>query len=374
MTSPLGRALRLLDLLQSAPLRTVPELSERLGVDERTVRRSMQQLRDIDIPVESVRGRYGGYRISPGYRLPPLLLSNEEAVAVVAALIRAGADSDTAAQTALSKLRRVLPAASARRVEALIATTEFAEGAGSPLPGMPDADVLLTVADAIADRRPLELRYRNRDDVPSRRTVHPYGLVARAGRWYLIALDVDHAAGTGPDAGPGAGPGPGAGSGPAEERTFRVDRIRTARPLPGRFTEPAPERTAADLVDRFARADYPWHVVLRIRSSPERIRARLPASVATLTPLDTPGWQRADIHAQSLDWLPPVIAALDGDVVIDHPDELRSLVTGMATRLRAIGRQQARDPVALPQRPTESAAGNPHMTAKHIDLTRRSTR
>ena len=89
MTAPVSRVLQLLELLQSTGLRTVGELSDRLGVDERTVRRYVQQLRDLDIPVESMRGRHGGYRMSPGYRMPPLMLSDDEAVAATVGLLRA---------------------------------------------------------------------------------------------------------------------------------------------------------------------------------------------------------------------------------------------------------------------------------------------
>lgn len=321
MASSAARVLQLLDLLQSAQLRTVTELSGALGVDERTVRRCVQLLRDLDIPVESVRGRYGGYRIARGHRMPPLLLSDDEAVAVVAGLIRAQAASDTpdiTVQTALSKLRRVLPAESARRVEALVAVTVVGTASEEAARDVPDGGILLTVADAVANRRPVELRYRNADDLPSRRTVHPYGLLAHAGRWYLNALDVDR----------------------REERTFRVDRIRTARRLPGTFGERVPERTVSQLLAGFAEADYPWRIVLHIRSSPKAIRARFPASVATLSPLDAPGWQRAEIHAKSLEWLPPVIAALDGEVVVKEPDELRELLAATADRLLTIARRE----------------------------------
>ncbi len=311
MTSPVARLLQLLELLQSAQVRTVAELSARLGVDERTVRRYVEQLRDLDIPIDSLRGRYGGYRIGAGHRMPPLVLNDAEAVVIVAGLMRALAASDSpeaAAQTALSKLRRVLPAEAARRVESLLSTTDV--GAGSAQAGL-DADVLLTLADAAAHRRPLRLRYRDAAEAPSQRTVHPYGLVSRAGRWYLIALDVDR----------------------REERTFRVDRIRTARQLPGVFADSFERPTHARLVAGFAEAGYRWRVVLRIRASTELIRAHLPASVATLTALPDPAWQRAEIRAAHLDWIPPVIAALDRETVVEEPDELREALAAAAARL-----------------------------------------
>src|SRR5277367_1657862 len=114
MAKPLARVLALLDILQTGGTRTLRELSERLGVDERTVRRYADHLLDLDVPVESVRGRYGGYRLASGYRMPPLMLSDEEALAVLLGLVagrRAGlmTATGTAGETAAAKIRRVLP-------------------------------------------------------------------------------------------------------------------------------------------------------------------------------------------------------------------------------------------------------------------------
>ena len=125
MTDPTARALHLLEVLESAPMRTGAELVERLGVDERTVRRDVARLVDLGLPVESLRGRYGGYRLAPGRRALPLMFSSEEAVAVLVGLAGARAaseDPDLAAQTALSKIRRALPAPDAERVDDVLGT------------------------------------------------------------------------------------------------------------------------------------------------------------------------------------------------------------------------------------------------------------
>ncbi|HEY0248827.1 MAG TPA: YafY family protein [Gryllotalpicola sp.] len=320
METPTSRVLQLLELLQSAEMRSVTELADRLEVNERTVRRYVQQLRDVGVPVESVRGRYGGYRLSAGYRMAPLILSDEEAVAVFLGLSRAQAASDPpdlAAQIALAKIRRLLPATSASRL-----TTLMEAAALSPSgPGdTPEAGVLLTVSDAVRERRPLDLRYRDADGTPSRRTVHPYDLIAYSGRWYLRALDVDR----------------------QEERTFRIDRIRSARALVGSFASSGTPDPLPRLIDGFAVAEYPWHILLRIRATEEQIRMHLPASIAVLQPLDDSGsgyaasWRRVEIRAKRLDWLPAVIAELDGEVIIDEPDELRKVFRSAATRLLQI--------------------------------------
>ena len=130
MARPTSRVLALLELLQSGGTRSVAELAARLGVDERTVRRYVGHLLDMDVPVESVRGRYGGYRLAAGYRMPPLMLGDDEALAVLLGLIagrRAGLliESATASETAAAKIRRMLPERLTHRLDALLAQVAF---------------------------------------------------------------------------------------------------------------------------------------------------------------------------------------------------------------------------------------------------------
>lgn len=310
MAASTARVLRLLELLQSAQIRTVAELVEDLGVDERTVRRDVAQLAELGVPVDSVRGRYGGYRLERGRRVLPLMFSAEELVAVFLGLadaqMAAGGPS-LAAQTALAKIDRALPIADARRIDAArAAMTPTAAGGGDAL----DPGIVLTIAESVSCRRALDLRYRSGDGVPSRRFVHPYGLVAHAHRWYLLALD------------PAQG----------KERTFRVDRIRTARPAPGTFTPPQGEDLGSRLLEHFVDADYRWRVELRVGATEVHIRKHLPPSVARIRAIEKgpdatddehPPWHRVEIHAQELDWLPAVLLALGSEIVIDGPEELR---------------------------------------------------
>src|SRR6202011_4024570 len=151
MAKPLARVLALLDILQTGGTRTLHELSDRLGVDERTVRRYVDHLTALDVPVESVRGRYGGYRLASGYRMPPLILSDDEALAVLLGLVagrRAGlmTTTATAGETAAAKIRRVLPERLARRLDTVLESLAFTEPPGEF--ATPDAGVLLTIADA----------------------------------------------------------------------------------------------------------------------------------------------------------------------------------------------------------------------------------
>ncbi|MGP4976471.1 helix-turn-helix transcriptional regulator [Brachybacterium tyrofermentans] len=332
MADTTARALHLLELLQSAPRRTGAELADRLGVDERTVRRDVARLSDLRVPVETLRGRYGGYRLAPGQRVLPLMFSTEEVIAVFLGLARSQAASrepGVAAQTALSKIKRALPATDATRIDALLSTMTRTPQQGD---SAPDPAVMLALAEAVDHRHVLDLRYVRGDGTPSRRTVHPHGLVAHSDRWYLVAFDTDR----------------------QEDRTFRADRIRSARPTSGTFAPPLPPDLEGRLLDLFADADYQFRVVLHIRETEERIRGHLPRSVARLERLDPaeeqeghggPPWHRAEIHAKQLDWLPSVIAALDCEVVIEHPDELRVRVKAAAMRLLHAAGDDRRSPM-----------------------------
>ncbi|KOV92052.1 MULTISPECIES: helix-turn-helix transcriptional regulator [unclassified Streptomyces] len=328
MPRPTGRVLTLLELLQSGGTRTVAELADRLGVEGRTVRRYVDQLIDLDVPVESVRGRYGGYRLAPGYRLPPLMLSDDEALAVLLGLVagrRAGLTTTdrAASETASAKIRRVLPKHIARRLDTLLDALAFTDRPGEF--DTPDAEVLLTIADAVHHRRPVSIRYTDRDGQRSERTLHPYGIVAHAGRWYVTAEDARI----------------------GEDRTFRLDRIADARTLPGSFEAPAGPGPAQRVLSGFATAEYRHEVTLRIHGTVEQIRARLPAGVASLeeyAPVAdedraTERWLRVELRVERLDWLPPVLASLDRPFVIERPDELRDLVITLAERLTSYARE-----------------------------------
>jgi len=328
MARPTARVLTLLELLQSGGIRTLAELADRLGVDARTVRRYVEHLIDLEVPVESVRGRYGGYRLAPGYRMPPLMLGDDEALAVLLGLIagrRAGllTTAGTASETATAKIRRVLPERLSRRLDAVLGSLAFTAPAGQA--AVPDSAVLLALADAIHHRRPVSLRYTAGDGRRSVRELHPYGLVVHSGRWYVTGVD------------PAIG----------EDRTFRLDRIADARAMPGSFEPPAGVDPAQRVLSGLARAPYRHEVVLRMRGTVEQISARLPAGVAILTEPPASGdaepgtgrWVRVELRVERLDWLPSVLASLDLPFAIERPDELRDLVAALAHRLAASARR-----------------------------------
>ena len=322
MARPTAQVLTLLELLQSGGLRTMAELADRLGVDPRTVRRYVDHLIDLDVPVESVRGRYGGYRLAAGYRLPPLMLSDDEALAVLLGLVagrRAGlattTGTGTASETAAAKIRRVLPSRIADRLDAVLDSLAFTAKPGD-FPA-PQTGVLLAVADAVRHHRPISIQYTSGAGRRSARTLHPSGLVNHSGRWYVTGAD--------PEIG--------------EDRTFRLDRIADARTLPGSFEPPAGLEPAERLLTSMAHAPYRNEVTLRIQGTLDQIRKRLPPSVAEVREGADEGWQHVEIRAESLDWLPGVLATLDLPFVIERPDELRDRVVALADRLAASARR-----------------------------------
>jgi predicted DNA-binding transcriptional regulator YafY len=264
--------------------------------------------------------------------MPPLMLSDDEALAVLLGLVaghRAGlmTAAGTASETAAAKIRRVLPGRLAGRLAAVLESLAFTAAPGE-FP-VPETGVLLAVADAVRHHRPLSIRYTAADGRRSQRTLHPYGLVAHSGRWYVTGTD------------PGIG----------EDRTFRLDRIAEARTVPGSFEPPAGLDPAQRVLSGLAQAPYRHQVTLRIQGTVEQVRTRLPASVTTVTELptaelpaadghdqETGRWLSVELRAERLDWLPPLLASLDLPFVIERPDELRELVIALADRLAASAR------------------------------------
>ena len=318
MTRPTARVLQLLELLQSSSsTRTLADLADRLGVDERTVRRYVEHLVELGVPVRSVRGRHGGIVLGCGHRVPPLMLTDEEALVVLLGLLasrRAGllAASAGVVETAVAKLGRVLPAELAGRLDPLVRTAEQ-DAPDRPVPA-PSTGVVLALARAVRERRPVALRHAAADGRSTRREVRPLGLVARSGHWYLGAADASGGA----------------------LRVFRLDRVSDPEPLPGTF-EPPPGYDATDHV-RSALAAVPWRHEVRVRvgCSAERVEALFPPGLSpTVEPVDEPGWVRVGLRAERLDWVPALLAGLPVPFVVEAPEALRDLVRALADRLAA---------------------------------------
>src|SRR5437763_6748641 len=206
MSQTSSRLLELLSLLQARRDWPGSELADRLEVSGRTIRRDMERLRQLGYPVESLTGPAGGYRLRAGTAMPPLLLDDDEAIAIAVGLRTAARASVTGieetAVRALVKLEQVLPAHLRRRVHALGAATISLSAPGPTV----DPQHLTVIAAACRDSQCLRFAYRSREEVESRREVEPHSLVNLGRRWYLVAWDRAR----------------------EDWRTFRVDRL--ARP------------------------------------------------------------------------------------------------------------------------------------------------
>jgi predicted DNA-binding transcriptional regulator YafY len=313
------RLFALLDLLQGGGLVSGPELARRLEVEPRMLRRDLVRLQEIGIPIESERGRHGGYRLRPGYRLPPLMLNDDEAAAVTLALRSARelgfAMAAPAIETASAKIRRVLPASLRMRVQALEEALGFSgRGAvdGGAADGGAQGGVLLELAEGIRRQRRVALRYASRGREPRERTVDAYGLAVIGGRWYLAALDHEN----------------------GENRIFRVDRILSARV----GLEPAPVPPGFDAVAfvsrSLARVPWRWEVELVADASMEEVRRDIPATVAEIE-------ERSDgvlvrLRAEDLPGAARMLAAMPWPFVVLKPVELRTALREHAEALLRI--------------------------------------
>jgi predicted DNA-binding transcriptional regulator YafY len=314
----------MLELLQTHHRLTGADLGARLGVDERTVRRYAATLAELGIPVVAARGRYGGYRLSPGYKLPPLMLTDEEAVAVVLGLLaasRLGLETEAPATgIALAKIRRVLPATLSERLagvqESLGFTLERREGAARPATA-----TLLSLGAATRANRRVSLTYRSWRGGVSLRLVDPYGLVFHAGRWYLTGHD--HRRG--------------------EVRTFRLDRISAVDTGEETFEVPAGFDPVGHVTRALAGVPYTWECEVLLETDLGQARRRIPASVAELT--ETADGVLMRTRAQSLPGMAQMLAGMAWPFTILRPDELRAAVGAHAARLTE---QAAREPATAP--------------------------
>ena len=313
MASPTSRLLELLELLQARQLLTGREIADRLGIDARTVRRYIDVLQGLGIPVEGQRGVGGGYRIRPGYRLPPLMLDDDEAVAVVLGLLatRAGGeDGPDAVDGALAKINRVLPSTLRRQVEALEETLGFTRTRG----GAPaDAARVLLLADAIRRRRRLRTSYRSFSGEETEREVSPHGLVVHYGRWYLSAYD--HLR--------------------DDLRTFRLDRMWRTK-LAEAAAVPPPEGFDAVAHVTRALASVPWRTEVEVLLDLpiDEATGRIPGTLAEV--VEDPDGTLLRMRVSSLDWMASVLAGLGCSFTIREPDELRATVRALGERLAAV--------------------------------------
>ncbi|WP_411151916.1 helix-turn-helix transcriptional regulator [Streptomyces sp. A30] len=327
-----ARLLRLLSLLQAHREWSGPDLADRLGVTPRTVRRDVDRLRELGYPVNASPGTGGGYQLGAGAELPPLLLDDDEAVAVAVGLrTAAGQGIDGIGETsvrALAKLEQVLPGRLRRRVSALNAfTVPMLRG---PLPSSVDPAVLTELANLCRDTERLRFEYRDHEGASTRRSVEPHRLVCSERRWYLVAWDLDR----------------------EDWRTFRVDRITPKPPHGPRFEprEPPAEDLAAYVSTGVSTRAYASHAVIRLLVPMEEAAERISPSAGTLEASDENSCVLRT-GAASLDVMVLHLMMLGFEFEVLEPSELTEAIRTARDRL---ARSLARAAESGPRTPDDA--------------------
>jgi predicted DNA-binding transcriptional regulator YafY len=307
-----ARLLRLLSLLQARADWSGPELAERLGVSTRTVRNDVERLRGLGYPVHASPGVGGGYRLGAGAALPPLLLDDDEAVAVAVGLRTAAGGSVTGIQEtsvrALAKLEQVLPSRLRHRVRAVQGATVEIPAGGPTV----DAGVLAAIAAACRDRQRLRFDYRDHDGTASLRTVEPHRLVHDRGRWYLVAWDTDR----------------------QDWRTFRADRVEPRTPTGPHF---APRElpggdVATFLLRGVGSATWRYRARVTVHAPAGEIAARVPPAV--LVEAVDERTCVVDAGSDNPQMLAAYLGMLDADFEVAEPAELVEQLHLLADRYR----------------------------------------
>jgi predicted DNA-binding transcriptional regulator YafY len=310
---PTTRVLAVLEILQAHGPLSGPELARRLEVNVRTVRRYVTMLQDLGVPIEAEHGRWGAYRLRPGYRLPPLLFSDDEALALTLGLRTAQrlglAGAALAAESALAKVEQVLPPSVRARVQAVQESVilDLANTATAP-----QGAVVGILSQATQQCRRVRLVYRSWSGEATTRTVDPYGLVFHGGRWYAVGhchLRRDL-------------------------RIFRLDRVMDAELYEDQFARPDHFDSLEHVRRALATVPTTWLVEVLVRTTLAEIQAKVPPAVATLHEIADGVVLRCSVV--DLSWAAHLLVGLGCPLVVRQPDELRAELRRLATRVHAL--------------------------------------
>ena len=316
MDLSVGRLLTLIELLQVYRQLNAEEIADRLEVSPRTVRRYITGLQDMGIPVETERGPAGGYRLRRGFKLPPLMLTNDEALVTIIGLLAAQrlglSASGAAVQGALAKLDRVLPEAQRAQVQAM---QDFVSLGLSPVArDHADAATILRLSTAARDRTAIRMTYRSAAGDVTERLVDPYGVAFQSGHWYLVSWDRFRSA----------------------MRTFRLDRMLSTEVTTETFQRPEDFDVIAYLRQVLAETMYGTRCEVLLAISLEEARRRVSPTDGTL--LAAGEGTLLTFGADDMDWAASYLASLECDLVVIRPRELRASLRTIAQRLQAAAR------------------------------------
>ncbi|MDQ3809291.1 MAG: YafY family transcriptional regulator [Chloroflexota bacterium] len=336
MYHPTTRVLTVLELLQSRSRLSGAELAERLEVDRRTVRRYVTMLQELGVPVESEAGRYGGYRLRPGYKLPPMMFTEEEALALSLGLLvarRLGlAEAAPAVEGALAKLDRVLPDRLRGRVQAVQGALAFTPLRGSNRPS--DPTTLLALTTAAQHSRRVHLRYQAAEDL-TERDIDPYGVVHHQGRWYVVGWchlrqDV---------------------------RMFRLDRIVNVEPRQESFPRPLDFDCVDYVLHSLATVPFGSKVEVLLDLSLDEARRRIAPDTGTLEA--TPHGVLLRCRADAMDWMARLLVQIGCPVTVIDPPELRDALRALARQVAGYARRGQPQRAAKTSSPTRTMAVGP---------------
>ena len=317
MYFPTTRVLTVLELLQSHQQLSGPELAARLEVNTRTVRRYIVMLQDLGIPVEAERGRHGTYRLRPGFKLPPLMFTEEEALALTLGLLAARklglAVAAPAVEGVLAKVERVLPATLRERVQAVQETLvlDF-----TPPSIQPTSAVVNTLSSAVQQERQVHLCYQSWQGEITERAVDLYGLVYRAGFWYAVGYchlrqDV---------------------------RVFRLDRIVSVDISKTPYTRPRNFDCLGHVTHALATMPATWLVEVLLETTLEEAQQMVSPALATLE--QTQEGVLFHCYVSNLDWIAQVLVGLPCPIIIRQPSELREAMRRLAVKIVAIAERE----------------------------------
>lgn len=313
MTGPISRVLTVLELLQSHRRLGGAELADKLGVDRRTVRRYITVLEDMGVPVTTEQGRYGGYMLVPGFKLPPMMFTDEEVMAVSLGLLAARqlglAEAAPAIESVQAKLERVMPDVLKRRARAVSETTKLM----LPRPAqLLDDRLLLTLTRAVRDEQTIGFTYHRPDQDAIHREADPYGLLFQSGRWYVTGYC--HLRG--------------------EMRSFRLDRISGAQLLPRYFTRPVGFDVAEHFRQSLNSMESNHRVLVVLHTD-----AKTAANAFTFCP-DAQALFRPhqdglllDTNTDSFEWFASWLAQLQFDFTVLEPAGIKEALQARAARL-----------------------------------------
>lgn len=316
MYHPTTRVLAVLELLQAHGRLTGPELAARLEVDTRTLRRYITMLQDLGIPIVAERGRHGAYALSAGFKLPPLMFTNEEGAALAIGLLAARhlglAESPHAVESARAKLEQVMPHALKERVRALTETIALEARTTAATSA---SELIAQLSSAAQQQRTVHLRYRSFKDEETERDFDPYGLARVQNEWYVVGYC--HLR--------------------QDRRSFRVDRVQQVEATAARFTRPPNFDAVAFVMQAIASLPRNFAFEVLIQTDLATARNFIPASLGRLEADPHGVWLRGS--TDNVDWLAHHLALLPIAFTVPQPPELRAALRRLARSLQASARE-----------------------------------